>query len=242
MCSYLAKVLAKLVSLQHQQLSPQQQQQQQQLEASLFLSFLSPQLIDHLQKQLEKLSNLILWREGGREGEETEEFLMSGYSEIFLPFWEKYHSPCQRKGSRRGEREGGGGRGGKYTCSMKEPHPMESFLFLGDFLCRKKEKIMEVIEEECPMGRWSLQGEALEELEKWMNMEEVREGLDLEVGEGCDSPQMNARFLGLRAVPVPVGLSLPVPSSSSSSPSSFSLSSSPSPSLSSLSSSSSSSC
>ena len=201
LCVYFSRMLKEIVSfisLQHQShINKEQQPQQKQPSPSpTLLSFLPEQLLNQVQRQLQILCSFILFEGGGgeKEGECDNgggEILMKGYTQFFLPLWEDYHVPCKRDEEK----------GGRHTCSMKEPQLTESFLFIGEFLHEKMGEICKAIEGESKMGVWSLDVEAVRELADWMMKEENREtvrkmgekiGVDL-----YDSPRIQTQFLNV---------------------------------------------
>ena len=100
---------------------------------------------------------------------------MKGYTQLFLPFWEDYHLPCERRR---------GGKEEKHTCSMKEPSLSESFAYFGEFFGQEMEGIVDEIEERVHMGRWCLERDAVRSLGEWMGKKENREGFEMELERG----------------------------------------------------------
>ena len=192
----MLKEIVSFVS-QESQILLQQQQQQQQQSPSLspaLRSFLSDSFLHHIQNQLKTFCSFILWEGGGKKDEgETKDVFAKGYREFFLPLWEQHHQPCNKvmKGGIEGE-------GKKHTCSMKEPSPLESFLFFEELLKSKMGKIREELQKKSP--RWNVEVEVMRGLVGWM--EENREGVKRELGEkkleeGMCSPQMESSLFNL---------------------------------------------
>ena len=81
-------------------------------------------------------------KEEEEEKDEIENMVFSGYRNFFLPLWERFTDPCERRrGKGKGKREEK--RGGKHTCTMKEPSSFESFVYIRGLLREELERIDE---------------------------------------------------------------------------------------------------